>query len=49
MSFDSLVVRKDFPLLEREINGKPIVYLDSANTSQKQRQVIDAMSRFMET
>ncbi|MFM7411297.1 MAG: aminotransferase class V-fold PLP-dependent enzyme, partial [Actinomycetota bacterium] len=49
MSFDPVVVRKDFPLLEREINGKPIVYLDSANTSQKPRQVIDAMSRFMET
>jgi cysteine desulfurase/selenocysteine lyase len=49
MSFDPVVVKKDFPLLEREINGKPIVYLDSANTSQKPRQVIDAMSRFMET
>ncbi|MEY2969091.1 MAG: hypothetical protein RIQ64_1718 [Actinomycetota bacterium] len=49
MSFDPAVVKKDFPLLEREINGKPIVYLDSANTSQKPRQVIDAMSRFMET
>ena len=49
MSFDPTVVKKDFPLLDREINGKPIVYLDSANTSQKPRQVIDAMSRFMET
>ncbi|MEY3640200.1 MAG: hypothetical protein RLZZ199_5 [Actinomycetota bacterium] len=49
MSFDPVVVKKDFPLLKREINGKPIVYLDSANTSQKPRQVIDAMSRFMET
>ncbi len=49
MSFDPVVVKKDFPLLEREINGKPIVYLDSANTSQKPRQVIDAMSRFMES
>ena len=33
----------------RQIDGQPIVYLDSANTSQKPRQVIDAMSRFMET
>ncbi len=49
MTFDPAVVKKDFPLLEREINGKPLVYLDSANTSQKPRQVIDAMSRFMET
>jgi cysteine desulfurase/selenocysteine lyase len=49
MTFDPTVIKKDFPLLEREINGKPLVYLDSANTSQKPRQVIDAMSRFMET
>ena len=49
MTFDPAIVKKDFPLLEREINGKPLVYLDSANTSQKPRQVIDAMSKFMET
>lgn len=42
------VPKSDFPLLSREIDGKPIVYLDSANTSQKPRQVIDAMTRFME-
>jgi cysteine desulfurase / selenocysteine lyase len=41
-------IKADFPLLSREIDGKPLVYLDSANTSQKPRQVIDAMSRFME-
>ncbi len=39
-------VRADFPILEREINGKPLVYLDSAATSQKPRQVIDAVSDF---
>jgi cysteine desulfurase/selenocysteine lyase len=49
MAFDSLTLKKDFPLLEREINGMPLVYLDSANTSQKPRHVIDAMSRFLET
>jgi cysteine desulfurase/selenocysteine lyase len=49
MTFDSLTLKKDFPLLEREINGMPLVYLDSANTSQKPRHVIDAMSRFLET
>ena len=49
MSFDPLVVKRDFPVLAREINGKPLVYLDSANTSQKPRAVIGAMSRFMET
>lgn len=42
-------IRKDFPILERVVHGKPIVYLDSANTSQKPRQVIEAMTRFMET
>jgi cysteine desulfurase/selenocysteine lyase len=49
MSFDVAAIKKDFPLLQRLINGKPIVYLDSANTTQKPRQVIDAMSNFMET
>ena len=37
-------VRADFPILERTSHGKPLVYLDSANTSQKPRQVIDAVS-----
>jgi cysteine desulfurase/selenocysteine lyase len=49
MTFDPLLVKRDFPVLAREINGKPLVYLDSANTSQKPRQVIDAMSHFLET
>lgn len=49
MSLDVTAIKKDFPLLGRLINGKPIVYLDSANTTQKPRQVIDAMSNFMET
>jgi cysteine desulfurase / selenocysteine lyase len=39
-------IRKDFPILERTVNGKPLVYLDSAATSQKPRQVIDAVSDF---
>ncbi|HET9601688.1 MAG TPA: SufS family cysteine desulfurase [Acidimicrobiales bacterium] len=42
-------IRKDFPLLDVEVDGRPIVYLDSANSSQKPRVVIDAMTRFMET
>ncbi len=41
-------IRKDFPILERTAHGKPIVYLDSANTSQKPRQVIDAVTEFYE-
>jgi cysteine desulfurase/selenocysteine lyase len=41
-------IRKDFPILERTAHGKPIVYLDSANTSQKPRQVIDALTEYYE-
>jgi cysteine desulfurase/selenocysteine lyase len=41
--FDVEKVRADFPILGREVNGHPMVYLDSGNTSQKPRQVIDAM------
>ena len=48
MSFDGALVRKDFPIFERFIDGAPMVYLDSANTSQKPRQVIDAMTSFMQ-
>jgi len=43
MSFDVERVRADFPILRREINGHPLVYLDSANTSQKPRQVLEVM------
>ena len=39
----SLAPREDFPILAREIHGKPLVFLDSAASSQKPRQVIDAM------
>ncbi|HLL67748.1 MAG TPA: cysteine desulfurase [Micromonosporaceae bacterium] len=38
-------LRADFPILGREINGNPLVYLDSAATSQKPRQVLDALYR----
>jgi cysteine desulfurase / selenocysteine lyase len=41
-------VRQDFPILDRTVNGYPLVYLDSANTSQKPRQVIDAMTEHYE-
>ena len=47
MSYDVNAVRADFPVLHEQINGRPLVYLDSANSSQKPRQVIDAMSSFM--
>src|SRR5689334_1329105 len=39
-------VRSDFPLLEREIDGKPIVYLDSAATAQKPEVVLATMDDF---
>jgi cysteine desulfurase / selenocysteine lyase len=41
-------IRKHFPILEQEINGHPLVYLDSAATSQKPQQVIDAISNYYE-
>ena len=46
--FDVQAVRRDFPILWQNINGKPLVYLDNAATSQKPRQVIDAMVRYYE-
>jgi cysteine desulfurase / selenocysteine lyase len=49
MSLDTASIKAQFPLLQRQINGQPLVYLDSANTSQKPRAVIDAMTHFMET
>jgi len=44
-TFDVAKVRADFPILAREVHGKPLVYLDSAASAQKPRQVIDAISR----
>jgi cysteine desulfurase/selenocysteine lyase len=41
---DTDAVRADFPILRREVDGRPIVYLDSANTSQKPQSVIDTMT-----
>jgi cysteine desulfurase/selenocysteine lyase len=49
MSFDPRTVRDQFPILKREVNGRPLVYLDNAASAQKPRAVIDAMTRLMET
>ncbi len=48
MAFDVEAVRKQFPILTRQVNGKPLVYLDSAASAQKPRAVIEAMTRAME-
>jgi cysteine desulfurase/selenocysteine lyase len=44
--FDVARVRADFPILNERVHGKPLVYLDSANTSQKPQSVIDAMDAY---
>jgi cysteine desulfurase/selenocysteine lyase len=43
IAFDVEALRADFPILEREVDGRPLVYLDSANTSQKPRCVVEAI------
>ena len=45
---DTAKIRSDFPILAREVHGKPLVYLDNAATSQKPRQVIEALVDYYE-
>jgi cysteine desulfurase/selenocysteine lyase len=45
-TFDVEKVRKDFPILEQQVHGHPLVYLDNAASAQKPRQVIDAVAHF---
>jgi cysteine desulfurase/selenocysteine lyase len=47
-AFDVEKIRRDFPILSRDVRGKKLVYLDNAATSQKPRAVIDAISRYYE-
>ena len=42
--FDIAAIRRDFPILSEQVNGRPVVFLDSAASSQKPTQVLDAMS-----
>src|SRR5207237_5851108 len=48
-ALDATRLRADFPIFEQRFHGKPLVYLNSAATSQKPRQVLDAMTTFYET
>ena len=43
---DTAAVRRDFPILDQTVDGKPLVYLDNAASSQKPRQVIEAISAY---
>lgn len=45
--FDAYQIRKDFPLLGREVNGRPLVYLDSGATAQKPECVIECIDRML--
>ena len=46
--YDVMKIRADFPILSREVNGRPLVYLDNGASAQKPRAVIDAMTRAYE-
>jgi cysteine desulfurase/selenocysteine lyase len=46
--YDVETIRKDFPILQRQVHGKPLTYLDNAATTQKPRQVIDALVNYYE-
>ena len=49
MTLDVARIRQDFPILQVPARGRPLVYLDNAATSQKPRQVIDAITRYYES
>ncbi len=49
VSIDLAAIRSEFPLLKRQINGKRLVYVDSAATSQKPQSVLDAMDNYYTT
>ena len=46
--FDVNLIKRDFPILQERVNGKPLIWLDNAATTQKPRQVIDRISYFYE-
>ena len=44
--FDAAAVRREFPILDQQVHGKPLVYLDNANTTQKPLSVIEALDHY---
>jgi len=48
-AFDVEAVRRDFPILQQKVHGKPLVYLDNAATTQKPQAVIDRITKYYET
>ncbi len=44
--FDAAAVRREFPILDQQVHGKPLVYLDNANTTQKPIGVLEALDRY---
>lgn len=48
-ALDAVRLRADFPILAREVHGRPLAYLDSASTAQKPQAMLDAMTRFYAT
>ena len=47
-ALDIAAIRRDFPILHQTVNGKPLVYLDNAASSQRPKSVIEAISRYYE-
>jgi len=48
LAFDPELIRRDFPVLDQEVHGRPLVYLDNAATTHKPRAVIEAVARYYE-
>ncbi len=46
VGFDVQEIRKDFPILKRMVNGKPLIYFDNGATAQKPQAVIDSIIKF---
>ena len=46
MTLDIQKIRADFPVLDQQVNGSPLIYFDNAATTQKPKSVIDALSHY---